>query len=230
MRADAMADVPQPAGTAGVAIPERCRATRRRSRQRRTASRAAVLRRPPRQPTPAMSRRRVVVTGMGIVSPVGVGLAAAWDSIRNARSGVGPDHALRLLGVSDAHRGRGEGFRRRQVPFGEGSAALRHVRPLRPRGDDGRGRGRRARRLRRRQGARRRLHRLGHRRPAADRGDEGRVHGRRLAQDHPVLRARLDRQHGRRAWRRSTTATRARTSPSSPRAPRRTTASARRGG
>jgi 3-oxoacyl-[acyl-carrier-protein] synthase II len=37
-----------------------------------------------------MSNRRVVVTGMGIVSPVGVGLAAAWDSIRNARSGVGP--------------------------------------------------------------------------------------------------------------------------------------------
>jgi 3-oxoacyl-[acyl-carrier-protein] synthase II len=37
-----------------------------------------------------MNRRRVVVTGMGIVSPVGVGLAAAWDSIRNARSGVGP--------------------------------------------------------------------------------------------------------------------------------------------
>ncbi len=35
-----------------------------------------------------MSRRRVVVTGMGIVSPVGVGLSAAWDSIRNARSGV----------------------------------------------------------------------------------------------------------------------------------------------
>jgi 3-oxoacyl-[acyl-carrier-protein] synthase II len=37
-----------------------------------------------------MSRRRVVVTGMGIVSPVGVDLAAAWDAIRNARSGVGP--------------------------------------------------------------------------------------------------------------------------------------------
>ena len=37
-----------------------------------------------------MSRRRVVITGMGIVSPVGVGLVAAWDSIRNARSGVGP--------------------------------------------------------------------------------------------------------------------------------------------
>jgi 3-oxoacyl-[acyl-carrier-protein] synthase II len=37
-----------------------------------------------------MSRRRVVVTGMGIVSPVGVGLSAAWDSIRNSRSGVAP--------------------------------------------------------------------------------------------------------------------------------------------
>ena len=37
-----------------------------------------------------MSRRRVVVTGMGIVSPVGIGLAAAWDAILAARSGVGP--------------------------------------------------------------------------------------------------------------------------------------------
>ncbi len=37
-----------------------------------------------------MTRRRIVVTGLGIVSPVGVGVPAAWDSIRNARSGVGP--------------------------------------------------------------------------------------------------------------------------------------------
>ena len=37
-----------------------------------------------------MTRRRVVVTGMGIVSPVGIGLAPAWDAIRTARSGVGP--------------------------------------------------------------------------------------------------------------------------------------------
>jgi 3-oxoacyl-[acyl-carrier-protein] synthase II len=35
-----------------------------------------------------MTRRRVVVTGLGIVSPVGIGIPAAWDSIRNARSGV----------------------------------------------------------------------------------------------------------------------------------------------
>ena len=35
-----------------------------------------------------MTRRRVVVTGLGIVSPVGIGVPAAWESIRNARSGV----------------------------------------------------------------------------------------------------------------------------------------------
>lgn len=37
-----------------------------------------------------MSQRRVVVTGMGIVSPVGNTLAEAWDSVRNGRSGIGP--------------------------------------------------------------------------------------------------------------------------------------------
>ncbi len=37
-----------------------------------------------------MSRRRVVVTGLGIVSPVGIGVPAAWDAILHARSGVGP--------------------------------------------------------------------------------------------------------------------------------------------
>ena len=37
-----------------------------------------------------MSQRRVVVTGLGIVSPVGNTLATAWDSIVNGRSGVGP--------------------------------------------------------------------------------------------------------------------------------------------
>src|SRR4029079_15722514 len=44
----------------------------------------------PCQRIATMTRRRVVVTGLGIVSPVGVGVAAAWDAIRSARSGVGP--------------------------------------------------------------------------------------------------------------------------------------------
>ena len=37
-----------------------------------------------------MSSRRVVVTGLGLVSPVGNSVPAAWDSICNGRSGIGP--------------------------------------------------------------------------------------------------------------------------------------------
>lgn len=37
-----------------------------------------------------MSQRRVVVTGMGIVSPVGSTVDSAWDAICNGRSGIGP--------------------------------------------------------------------------------------------------------------------------------------------
>ena len=37
-----------------------------------------------------MSKRRVVVTGLGIVSPVGSTIASAWDAILNGVSGIGP--------------------------------------------------------------------------------------------------------------------------------------------
>ena len=37
-----------------------------------------------------MSKRRVVVTGLGIVSPVGNGIKQAWDNLLAGRSGVGP--------------------------------------------------------------------------------------------------------------------------------------------
>ncbi|MGA7297980.1 MAG: beta-ketoacyl-ACP synthase II [Rhodanobacteraceae bacterium] len=37
-----------------------------------------------------MSKRRVVVTGIGILSPVGNSLESAWDSITAGRSGIGP--------------------------------------------------------------------------------------------------------------------------------------------
>ena len=35
-----------------------------------------------------MSRRRIVVTGMGIISPVGIGLTASWADILAGRSGI----------------------------------------------------------------------------------------------------------------------------------------------
>ncbi|MBK8323271.1 MAG: beta-ketoacyl-ACP synthase II [Betaproteobacteria bacterium] len=37
-----------------------------------------------------MTKRRVVVTGLGIVSPVGIGVPQAWDNLLHGRSGVGP--------------------------------------------------------------------------------------------------------------------------------------------
>lgn len=37
-----------------------------------------------------MTKRRVVVTGLGIVSPVGIGLAQAWDNLVHGVSGIGP--------------------------------------------------------------------------------------------------------------------------------------------
>jgi len=37
-----------------------------------------------------MSKRRVVITGLGIVSPLGIDLATSWDGIVSGRSGIGP--------------------------------------------------------------------------------------------------------------------------------------------
>jgi len=34
--------------------------------------------------------RRVVVTGLGVVTPIGIGLGAFWDSLVSGRSGIGP--------------------------------------------------------------------------------------------------------------------------------------------
>jgi 3-oxoacyl-[acyl-carrier-protein] synthase II len=37
-----------------------------------------------------MSRRRVVVTGLGLVSPVGIGVEASWNALVAGTSGIGP--------------------------------------------------------------------------------------------------------------------------------------------
>ncbi|QHI69653.1 beta-ketoacyl-[acyl-carrier-protein] synthase family protein [Tichowtungia aerotolerans] len=51
------------------------------------------------------SSNRVVVTGMGIVSPCGIGLDAYWDALINCKSGIGPitlfdtsDYPLKIAG------------------------------------------------------------------------------------------------------------------------------------
>ncbi len=47
-----------------------------------------------------MSKRRVVVTGLGIVSPLGNDLASSWDGIVNGRSGIGPITHFDASGLS----------------------------------------------------------------------------------------------------------------------------------
>ena len=37
-----------------------------------------------------MTKRRVVVTGIGIISPLGIGQEENWDAVSNGRSGIGP--------------------------------------------------------------------------------------------------------------------------------------------
>ncbi len=83
-----------------------------------------------------MSRRRVVVTGLGIVSPLGSTVDTAWDGIVNGRSGIGPITRLDVSAFPCRIGGEVKGFDVERylsakdvrkfdpfVPFGFASAA-----------------------------------------------------------------------------------------------------------
>ncbi len=57
-----------------------------------------------------MSERRVVITGMGIVSPVGNDLSTAWDNVINGRSGIGPISHFDASSFSTRIAGEVRGF------------------------------------------------------------------------------------------------------------------------
>lgn len=57
-----------------------------------------------------MSKRRVVITGMGAVSPVGLSAAASWDSVLNGRSGIAPLDVFNVSEFSTRIGGSVRGF------------------------------------------------------------------------------------------------------------------------
>ena len=56
-------------------------------------------------------RRRVVVTGQGVVSSVGIGVDAFWDSLKNARCGIGEATLYDTEELLHHHRRRSERLR-----------------------------------------------------------------------------------------------------------------------
>ena len=55
--------------------------------------------------------RRVVVTGMGLVTPVGLDVESSWEALREGRGGVGPITLFDAGTLRDADRRRAEGLR-----------------------------------------------------------------------------------------------------------------------
>jgi 3-oxoacyl-[acyl-carrier-protein] synthase II len=59
---------------------------------------------------PNTDRKRVVITGMGVISPNGMGVEAFADANRHGRSGIGPIEGVDLTGLKSAAAGQVRGF------------------------------------------------------------------------------------------------------------------------
>ena len=57
-----------------------------------------------------MSKRRVVITGMGIVSPIGLDLAENWQSILTGKSGISQITQFDAAGFPATIAGEVKGF------------------------------------------------------------------------------------------------------------------------
>ncbi len=140
--------------------------------------------------------RRVVVTGVGLVSPLGMGTEDTWEAVRHGKSGIGPITAFDATEFSCRIAGEVKGFDPAPIHRKKRSQEDGALHPVRHRGV-----GMRALRLgpeggrgKRRAGGR--LHRQRHRRIRGDRARAQESAGTRAAAHIAVFHSGDDRQPG----------------------------------
>lgn len=78
-----------------------------------------------------MMNRRVVVTGLGMVSPIGNDVASSWKAALEGKSGIDRITAFDASAFGCQIAGEVKDFDAGQVPRRQGSAPLRPLRSLR---------------------------------------------------------------------------------------------------
>ena len=88
-----------------------------------------------RSPEPGLAAtpRRVVVTGMGMLTALGNDVASTWEGMVAGRSGHRPDRVLRPVAAPGPDRRRGQGLRCVERPRQEGHAPDGPLHPVRAR-------------------------------------------------------------------------------------------------
>ena len=140
--------------------------------------------------------RRVVVTGVGLISPVGIGTEETWQALCEGRGGIGPITLVRPDRLFVPHRRRGQEFRSPQLRHSERHQEDGAIHLLRARGDRGRRRAGAVESNARRRRPHWRLHRQRHRGIRRHRAGAPRAAGRRPAADLAVFHSRQHHQSG----------------------------------
>ena len=143
-------------------------------------------------------KRRVVVTGLGVISPLGNDVPSTWAALLEGRSGIGPITRFDASGLNCRIAGEVKGFDVTTVMSAKEARHVDIVHPLWCRRLGRSPEGQRAGDQRCQSRSHRLRDRLGHRRSADDRGEPHAAAQPRTASRIAILRSRFDHQHDRR--------------------------------